>query len=115
MDVGKVTVTENLSVRIVLLQAAQQGDEGCLLLLGAGVGRTALLIQASLIADADGVLVVVAGMGTGKVLMTRLVQLTAAGDVVMVAGETETSSMAGDEGGDRETAVAAGGAAVNDD
>lgn len=41
MDVGEVAVAEDSSVRIVLLQAAQQGDKSGLLRGGAGVSRSA--------------------------------------------------------------------------
>jgi hypothetical protein len=41
VDIGEVAVTEDSSVRIILLQAAQQGDKSGLLRGGAGVGRSA--------------------------------------------------------------------------
>ena len=41
MDVGEVAMTEDNGIRIVLLQAAQQGDKSGLLRGGAGVSRSA--------------------------------------------------------------------------
>ena len=85
MDTLQLAVADNLGIGVVDLQGAEQGDEGCLLGRGTGVGGTALLIEAALVADADGVSVVVAGMGTDLLFWTALVELTVAGDVVVVA------------------------------
>ena len=114
-DARKVAMTENLGIRIVLLQGTEKGNESGLLFGSTGVGRIAMGVETSLIADADAVLVVMAGMGADEVFVTRLVHLTITGDVVVVGGEAETGLVAGDELGDREGPVAARGAAVNDD
>ena len=114
-DARKVAMTENLGIRIVLLQGTEKGNESGLLFGSTGVGRIAMGVETSLIADADGVLVVVAGMGADEVFMTRLIHLTVPGDVIVIGGEAEASLVTGDELGDREWTVAARGATVNDD
>ena len=108
-------MTEDLGIRIVLLQGTEKGNESGLLFGSTGVGRTTLGVETSLIADADGVLVVVAGMGADEVFMTRLIHLTVPGDVIVIGGEAEASLVTGDEVSDRKRPVAARGAAVDDD
>ena len=114
-DARKVAMTEDLGIRIVLLQGTEKGNESGLLFGSTGVGRIAVGVETSLIADADGVLVVVAGMGADEVFMTRLIHLTVPGDVIVIGGEAEASLVTGDELGDREWTVAARGATVNND
>ena len=114
-DARKVAMTEDLGIRIVLLQGTEKGNESGLLFGSTGVGRIAMGVETSLIADADGVLVVVAGMGADEVFMTRLIHLTVPGDVIVIGGEAEASLVTGDELGDREWTVAARGATVNND
>ena len=114
-DARKVAMTEDLGIRIVLLQGTEKGNESGLLFGSTGVGRIAIGVETSLIADADGVLVVVAGMGADEVFMTRLIHLTVPGDVIVIGGEAEASLVTGDELGDREWTVAARGATVNND
>lgn len=114
-DARKVAMTEDLGIRIVLLQGTEKGNESGLLFGSTGVGRIAVGVETSLIADADGVLVVVAGMGADEVFVTRLIHLTVPGDVVVIGGEAEASLVTGDELGDREWTVAARGATVDDD
>ena len=63
MDALQFAVADNLGIGIVLLQGAEQREEGLLLGRGAGVGGTATFVEASLVADADGVGIVVAGVG----------------------------------------------------
>ena len=70
MDVGKVAVTDNLGLRIALLQAPEEEPKGSLLLGCAGVGFASLVIQAAYVADADGMFVVVSDMGSGLALRT---------------------------------------------
>ena len=114
-DARKVAMTEDLGIRIVLLQGTEKGNESGLLFGSTGVGRIAVGVETSLIADADGVLVVVAGMGADEVFVTRLIHLTVPGDVVVIGSEAEASLVTGDELGDREWMVAARGATVDDD
>ena len=85
VDALKLTVADDFDIGIVDLQRAEQGNEGCLLSRGAGVGSTAFLVKATLVADADGVGVVVSGVGADHLLGTTEVQLSVAGDVVVVA------------------------------
>jgi len=113
-DVRQLAVAEDLGIGVVLLQGLQQGPQGVLLGLGAGVGRMAVGEQAALIADADRVGVVVAGMGTGEVLVPGLVGLPVSRDVVVVSRESEAGLMAGNERGNGERPVFAGCGAVND-
>ena len=108
-------MAEDDRIGIVGLQRLQQVPHGSLLGFGPRVVITAVGGDTDLVADADGVLVVVAGMYPRQILMTRLVHLTVAGDIIVVAGEPETGVVAGDEVLDGEPAVAARGAAVNDD
>lgn len=63
-------MTDNLGLRVGVLQLFKQIVEGGLLGGRPGVGIAALLIHAADVADADGVLVVVADMGTGHGLGT---------------------------------------------
>ena len=87
------------------------------MLLGgsARVGSFAVLVQATLIADADGVLVVAFGMCPYQVLVPCLVHLSVAGNVVMIACEPEAGVVVGNKVLDGVPAVAAGGAAEEDD
>ena len=115
MGVWQVAVAEDHSIRVVCLQRLQQGVESGFLLRGARVGRNAIRGKTTLVAHADRMLVVVPGMCSGQVLMTGLVHVAVAGDIIVVAGEPETGVVAGDEVLNGEPAVAARGAAVNDD
>ena len=65
MDIGKVTMANDLGLGVNLLQIPKQEPEGCLLLGRAGVGITTFVIQASDVTDANGMLVVMLDMGTG--------------------------------------------------
>ena len=85
VDALQFAVADDLGIGIVLLQRAEQREEGLLLGRGAGVGGTATFVEASLVADADGVGVVVAGMGSDHLLGATEVQLSVAGDVVVIA------------------------------
>ena len=70
MDVGKVPMTDNLSLGVALLQAPKEEPKGSLLLGCAGVGFASLVIQTAYVADADGMFVVVPDMGSGIALRT---------------------------------------------
>ena len=85
VDALQFAVADDLGIGIVLLQGAEQREEGLLLGRGAGVGGAATFVEASLVADADGVGVVVAGVGADHLLGTAEMQLSVAGDVVVVA------------------------------
>lgn len=107
-------MTDDLGVGIVLLEGAEESNEGALLCGRAGVVFFTPLVDASLVADADGVFVVAPGMGADEVLVARLVHLTIAGDVVVIAGEAETGLVTGNERFHWEAPIAARGTAVND-
>ncbi len=85
VDALQFAVADDLGIGIVLLQRAEQREEGLLLGRGAGVGSAATFVEASLVADADGVGIVVAGVGADHLLGTAEVQLSVAGDVVVIA------------------------------
>ena len=85
VDTLQLTMSDNLSIRIVLFQRDKQRIESELLGWGAGVGGAAFLIKATLVADADGVGIIMPGVGADHLLGTAKMQLTVAGDVVMVA------------------------------
>lgn len=112
-DVRQLAVAENLGIGVVVFQRLQQGPQGVLLGLGAGVGWMAVGEQTTLIADTDRVGVVVAGMGTDEVLVSGLVGLPVARDVVVIAGEAEAGLMTGNERSDWEGTVFAGRRTVN--
>ena len=85
VDTLQLTMSDNLSIRIVLFQRDKQRIESELLGWGAGVGGAALLVEATLVADADGVGIIMPGVGADHLLGTAEVQLSVAGDVVVVA------------------------------
>ena len=116
MDAFKFAVAHDLGIGVVGLQRTEQGDEGCALGWGAGVGSLTFLIEASLVADADAVGIVVAGMHADLVFISGLEQLTILLNVVVVADAfaVETGIVAGLEHLDGEALVAAGCRTVND-
>lgn len=63
-------VTNNLGIRIGLLQLLEQVPEGGLLLGSTGVGIATVSVLATDVANANGMLVVAYDMGTGKLLGT---------------------------------------------
>ena len=85
MDALQFAVTDNLGIGIVLLQGAEQREEGLFLGGCAGVGSAAFLVKATLVADADGVGVIEAGVCHDHLFGAAEVQLSFAGDVVVVA------------------------------
>lgn len=72
VDVGEVSVADDLGLGVGLLEILQEEPEGCLLFGSACVGRTALSIFTTNVTDADGVLIVVLDVGTGILLFTAL-------------------------------------------
>ena len=93
VDALQFAVADNLGIGIVLLQGAEQREEGLLLGRGAGVGGAATFVEASLVADADGVGIVVAGVGADHLLGTAEMQLSVAGDVVVTAAALPTAGL----------------------
>ena len=98
VDALQFAMTDDLGIGIVLLQGAEQREEGLLLGWGAGVGGAATFVEASLVADADGVGIIVAGVGADHLLGTAEVQLSVAGDVVVVPGASGRASPASGAG-----------------
>ena len=116
MDTFEFTVAHNLSIRIILLQGAEQGDEGSTLGWCPGIVSSTFLIQPALITDADGVGIVMAGMHADLFLITGLIELAIALDVVVIAYAlvVEPGVVAGPEHIHGEPLIAAGRTAVND-
>jgi len=85
VDALQFAMADDLGIGIVLLQGAEQREEGLLLGRGAGVGGAAFLVETALVTDADGVGIVVAGVGADHLFGTAEVQLSVAGDVVVIA------------------------------
>ena len=109
-------MTEDLGLGVVLLQGTEQGGHGCLLEVGTGVGGIAALVESALVTDTEAVGIEPLGMGTGLVLGAPDMQMAVTGDVVVVAAAVEAPGpVTGLKGFHRETAVAAGGRAVDDD
>ena len=69
----------DLRLRELLLQGADQGPEGELLLQGPSIGRKALGVQAAFVGNADAFLVITPGMGS------RPVQGAGAPDIAVLA------------------------------
>ena len=84
-------VTDDEGVRETLTQIGDQTVQGCPLLRGAGVFRSAADVEAALVTDADGVTVVVAAVCAYALHGTAAVDDAVARDVVMVADVTEPS------------------------
>ena len=85
VDTLQLTMSDNLSIRIVLFQRDKQRVKSELLGWGAGVVGAAFLVEATLVADADGVGIIMRGVSADHLLGTTEVQLSVAGDVVVVA------------------------------
>ena len=78
-------MADDFGIGVIELQRTEQGDEGCTLGRGAGVGSTATVIEAAFVADANRMGVVMTGMGTNHFLGAPDVELAITGDVVVVA------------------------------
>ena len=110
-------MTDDEGLGIAAVQVGEQTAEGCLLCVGAGVGRLSADVEPSLVADADGVLVVVPAVGADHELGTALFDLSAAADNVVVADAEFPALLPvpGVDLGGRALLVGADGTAVNDD
>ena len=117
MDTFEFTMAHDLGIGIVGFQGAEQGDEGCTLGRGPGVGFMAFLIEASFVTDADGVGIVMTGVHADLILITGLEYLAIFLDVVVIADAfaMETSVVTGFEHFNSETLVAPRPRAMNDD
>lgn len=109
VDAFEFTVAFDLSIGVIGLQGAEQGNEGCTLFWRPGIVSTAFLVIAALITDADGMGIVVSGMNTHLVLITGLIELTVTLNVVVIADALvmEPGVVTGFQHLDRETLVTA--------
>lgn len=114
VDVGQVAVTEDPSIGVRGLQAAQQPEQGAFLPRSTGVGGVAVLVVATFVADAQRMAVVAYGVGAHQLLVARLVGPTVAGDVVVIARESEPFRVTADEGCHGKVLVRARGRTVDD-
>ena len=113
VDARKVSMAQDLGIRIVEAEALQQLFHGNLLSLGAGVLAAAMLVKATLIADADAVGVEALGVGSHLLLRTTRIERAILRDVVVITSGAETTSlMAGFQLLDGEVAVHTSGAAM---
>ncbi|EJX08435.1 hypothetical protein EVA_03453 [gut metagenome] len=112
---GQIAVSADVGLGVVLVEFAQQGDEGDFLLEGTGVGGTAVDVESAFIAYPDAVIVEAAAMRADAVEGPAGVGDAVAGDVEMVADVAEAAffDVAAAEGFDRKIPVLAGGAAVH--
>ena len=85
MDAFELTMTHDLGIGVIDLQASEQGDEGCTLGWRTSVGRTTTFIEATFVTYADGVGIVVPGVSADHLLRATLMKLAVTGDVVVVA------------------------------
>ena len=85
MDAFEFTVAHNLGIGVVDLQRAEQGDEGCTLSRGTGIGRATTVIETAFVTDTNGVGIVMPGMSTDHLFGTSDMKLAITGDVVVVA------------------------------
>lgn len=91
MNPGQVTMTEDLCIRVIDLQAAEQVDHRVLLSRRARISRFAIGIEATFVANAYRMGVVATGMSSRHLFGTTLVHLSILGNVVVIANGFETS------------------------
>ena len=115
MDIGEVTVTQDLCLGMFPFEPLEQCKERSLLFDGPGIGRFALLIQPSFVAYTQGTTVIALGMSTYELLMACLGDGAVACDVVVVAREPEAIAMVADELHHGVSPIATGGGAVHYD
>ncbi len=112
-DVGELPVADDAGVGVFGCQVFEQGEHRCLLSLGTGVGRAAILVETALVADANGAAVVVAGMGSTEVLWEDRYDGAVATDIIMIGGLAEASDARSNQRFHAEGPIAARGATVN--
>ena len=115
MDVGQVTVTQDLGLGMFPFESFEQVKQSSLLSDCPGIVVVAVLVKASLIAHAQRMAVVSYGVGTDELLVACLIGLAIAGDVVVIARESEAIRVVTYELHHGIALVAAGGTAMNDD
>ena len=85
MDTFEFTVADDFGIGVIEFQRAEQGDEGCTLGRGTGVGSTTTVIETALVTDADRVGVVMPGVSADHLFRAALMELAITGNVVVVA------------------------------
>ena len=115
MDIGEVTVTQDLCLGMFPFEPLEQCKERSLLFDGPGIGRFALLIQPSFVAYTQGTTVIALGMSTYELLVACLGDGAVACDVVVVACEPEAVGVVADELHHGVMPIATGGGAVHYD
>ena len=106
-------MADDAGVGVFGCQVFEEGEHRCLLGLGTGIGRTAILVETALVADAERTTVVVTGMGSTDVLGEDRHDGTVATDIIMIGGLAEASDARGNQRFHAEGPVAARGATVN--
>jgi len=115
MDTFQLPVSHDLSIGVIDLQTSKQGDEGCTLSRGAGIGRVTTVIKATFVTDTNGMSIVMLGMSTNHFFGTPDVELAITGDVVVVAAAVPSlSTVHLVEHLERQMLVRARGCTVND-
>ena len=115
MDIGEVTVTQDMCLGMFPFEPLKQCKERSLLFDGPGIGRCTLLIQPSFVAYTQGTTVIALGMSTYELLVTCLGDGAVACDVVVVAREPEAVGVVADQLHHAIAPVATGGGAVHYD
>ena len=117
VEVGtEVAVAAHLRDGVILLQDTNQGTQGMLLLLGAGVGGLSAGIQTALVGNADAVLVVAFGMGSYPLDGPGATDVAVLADVEVIAYHRHASSpMTTQQVLLGEVGVGTGGGAVDDE
>ena len=115
MDRGtELVMTENLRLRIILVELTEQGKERTFLRPSTSVSGMALRIQTALVTDTDAMAVPATGMCPYLANRSAGMQRTIPGDVEMIANIQKAScKMGGPQGLHREVSVATGGTAMN--
>ena len=85
MDVGQITVADDLGLGVGQLQTLQEVVEGGLLRWCTGVLVATLRVETAFVTDANGVLVVVAGVGSSHFLRATGMDFSISGNIVVVA------------------------------
>ena len=93
MHALEFAVADDLSIRVICLQRAEQREEREFLGRCPGVGSTALFVETTFVADADGVGIIMAGVCTDHLLGATEMELAIAGDVVVVAAALPTTGL----------------------
>ena len=111
----EVAVTADFRNGVILLQDTNQGTQGVLLLLGAGVGRLAAGVQTAFVGNADAVLIVAEGVCAHHVQRTGTPDVAVLADKKVIANHFHASrTMTAKEVFLGEVDVCPGGGTVDD-